>query len=310
MAEQPATEPGSPEDFDRQPAVARLETDWFCDGCGYNLHTQPVRRDTRTRLLLCRCPECGGLQAVRNGTTAGRAWLHRLGMLGLFFWILLLLGLVFGFGSAQLVVTAGMLEELTFYRPVNVAPAPPPAASAPTTTSTDTTAAPPDQIVRIGDVTVRAPSVPALPGSTGNRGTTTVWRRTVRAEFEHQTFFMILMRGLAVVAGFGLIALLTIALHHWPRWGYAVPAVLVPLVLGYGLWYFWCAEYPHLRDWATGHIAWNTVAGLAGGLAAVFLGRPFARLAVVLALPPRIRQVLAFLWLADARMPPAVSAGE
>ena len=52
----------------------QLHVDAFCTGCGYNLHGQPVTRDERTGIFLCRCPECGQYHAAGLGVTAASAW--------------------------------------------------------------------------------------------------------------------------------------------------------------------------------------------------------------------------------------------
>ena len=51
-------------------------------------------------------------------------------------------------------------------------------------------------------------------------------------------------------------------------------------------------------------------AHLAGGVAGIYLGRPFARAIVSALLPPRVRQFLAFLWLADGKQPPPVVSAQ
>lgn len=260
-------------EFDQQPAVARVESDRFCDGCGYNLHTQVVRRDGRTQLLLCRCPECGRFHAVRDSVTAGRVWLQRVGTLGLFVWMLLVLAGGFSLGAGQLAVSIGTLDELTTYRPTSMPVA--------------TTSGPGGR----------------MSYSTSN----TVWQRQVREEMRQYGAFMALMLGLAFALGFALAALMTITMHHWPRWGYLGPVIVVPVVAGLLTFYIWGNDYAHLRDWAVRYILLDGAANLLGGLVGVLCGRPFARLLATLILPPRVRQVVAFLWLADGKLPPSVA---
>ena len=78
-------------DFDDRPVVARVETDRFCERCGYNLRSASVRQDPRTDLLLCRCPECGKFHAANDAATAGRLWLRRMTTALLWRWILLII---------------------------------------------------------------------------------------------------------------------------------------------------------------------------------------------------------------------------
>jgi hypothetical protein len=279
-------------EFDRQPEVAFVETDRYCEGCGYNLRTQPVRREARTRVLLCRCPECGGFQPVREGITAGRAWLQRLGTLGLLLWIVTLLSVWFGLGAAQVGFAIIPLEELTRYRQV-VIPAPPaqsqPAAGGATTTMTTTSG----QRITI-----------TQSGTT----TTTTYRREVREYYPYYRAFMALMHASSFGLGFLLTLIAVVVLHHWRRWGYLVSAVFVSLATGLLTWYVWSIECPHLLDWSEPIIARQSAAHLAGALTGILLGRPFARLLATLMLPGKLRQVLAFLWLVDGKRPPTVGA--
>ena len=93
--------------------VSHIETDRYCAECGYNLRTQPVWRDDRTRILLARCPECGGFAAIDNATTATSPWLNRVATLFLFIWILAVLWAFVGLSFAQGAVIYTTLEELT-----------------------------------------------------------------------------------------------------------------------------------------------------------------------------------------------------
>jgi len=278
-------------DFDRQPTVARVEIDRFCDGCGYNLRTQPVRQLGQTGLLLCRCPECGRLQSARDSTTAGRLWLGRLGTLLLFVWIIVVLGAGFGLAAAQVGLTFVPLEEFSRYQPItSIVPTPPiPAASMPIGAPQSTIT-----IIQQGGVTYR---------------TVTSLQRQVRADVPYYLPFILLMRGLSFSSGFVLAMLAAVVLYHWRRWGYLIPVVAISVGAGLLVWGIWRNEQPHLLDWANPHILAHAAAHLAGGLAGILLGRPLARLIATLVLPPRVRQVLAFLWLVDGKEPPAVSAG-
>jgi len=104
--------------FAALPKVAAVEIDRYCENCGYNLRTQPVRRDDRTQVPLVRCPECGRYQAAAQTATPLRPWLQRLGVFGLWAWMLFLLW----FGGFLLflsgVVSYGTLHELASWRQV------------------------------------------------------------------------------------------------------------------------------------------------------------------------------------------------
>lgn len=107
-------------EFTRLPQIACVETDRFCDACGYNLRTQAVRRDPRTEILLCRCPECGRFHPASEAATAGRLWLQRLMTLLLAFWIILIGSAVCGFAVGQGSITAFTLDALTYNERVSM----------------------------------------------------------------------------------------------------------------------------------------------------------------------------------------------
>jgi hypothetical protein len=92
------------EPFHALAELGQIETDYYCGGCGYNLHRQAVRRDPRTQILLCRCSECGRYHEARLHSSAGSVWLQRLGKLGLGLWVLLLIGALAIIGMIQLVL--------------------------------------------------------------------------------------------------------------------------------------------------------------------------------------------------------------
>jgi len=284
-------------EFDRQPAVAYIETDRFCDGCGYNLRTQPVRREPRTDLLVSRCPECGRFQPARDGTTAGRVWLRRLGTLLLLVWIMTVLGTGFGLAAAQVGLTLVPLEELTVYRRVTI-PAPNSPTSAPGVAPVSPSGSP-GVVIQSGTIVIQPGNVTAT--------TTTTYRREVRDRVPYYAEFVTLLRGLSFALGFVLAMLAAVVLYHWRRWCYVVPVVVVSVGAAVLVWYIWRVDQPRLLGWATPHIIAQAAAHFAGGLAGILLGRPLARLIATIVLPPRVRQVLAFLWLADGKQPPTVA---
>jgi hypothetical protein len=267
----PHSDAGALADFDQQPLVARLETDRFCDQCGYNLHSQAVRRDARTGLLLCRCPECGRFHSARDGVTVGRVWRQRIGTLALFAWVLTILGASLVLALIQVGIAAGTLDELTTYCEVPLSAAGP---------------LQPAERARIS---------PAE---------STVWRQQPRELTSEYIAFLWLMYALAAAVGWAFAMLLVVTMHHWRRVGYLVPVTLLPAAVGAIIWYIWSVTCPHLSEWGAGYILRLAGANLAGGVLGVCFGRPLARLVVTLVLPPRIRQVLAFLWLADGKPPP------
>ncbi|MFG0331505.1 MAG: hypothetical protein ACF8PN_16580 [Phycisphaerales bacterium] len=99
--------------FDRWEMCARVESDRYCEGCGYNIRSQPVRRDPRTEILLIRCPECERFEAARDASLAGRTWMRRVGGVILVIWICTLLWLEFGAVMAQVGMSMLTLDETT-----------------------------------------------------------------------------------------------------------------------------------------------------------------------------------------------------
>lgn len=257
------------------PLVGRVETDRFCVGCGYNLHTQGVWRDPATQLLVCRCPECGRFDAVGGTVTAGQMWLRRIALPLLFFWIIIVVGVPLGlsFGQAGLVIET--LEELTYYAPTSTAPAPTTQMTLPS-----------------GQVVAYQTNVP--------------WTRQPRGDFPYRRLVIATLLGVAGLMGFCLVAWAAVVAHHWRRSGYWILACLPPLGAGGLVWYIWAHDFPLLRDWATPYVVGLTLANVVGGALGVYFGRPATRLTLTLTLPPRIRQTLAFLWIADGKPPPRV----
>ncbi len=274
MADKPASDTTPLADFDQQPLVARLETDRFCDHCGYNLHSQAVRRDARTGLLLCRCPECGSFHSARDGVTVGRIWRQRFGTLALFMWVLSVLGMTLILGLAQFGIIISTLEELTTYKEVPLSAAGP----------------------------LRPNQQWAVNSSAG-----TVYMRQPQDVGRDEEHFRWLMFALSAVVGGTFATLLVVTMHHWRRFGYFVPVALLPAAAAALARWGWSLEAPRLSAWGDSYILGLASANLAAGLLGVRFGRPLARLVVMLVLPPRTRQVLAFLWLADGKTPPRVA---
>lgn len=256
------TERGAP------PAVVgRIEVDRFCDGCGYNLFSQGVFRDAHTQLLVCRCPECGRFHHAAGGATIAHLWLHRLALLALWLWILVIVGIVVGLAAAQGGLLIETLEELTMY------------ASVGTSTTQQT----------LPDGTV-------ITYQVGH-----ALRRVVETDYPYYELFLLLVAATATAIGFGLAAWVVVVLHHWRRWGHFVVVTIVVLGVGGIVWGVWAGNFPLLAGWAVPYSAGLTLAALAGGVTGVYLGRPLARLIVRLLLPPRLRTSLGFLWLADGK---------
>jgi hypothetical protein len=100
--------------FDAADAVTQIQTDRFCFKCAYNLLGQAVRREPCTGTPMVCCPECGTLQPVTEGRRATTTVLRRFGLLLLFIHIGIVLSVLVTLGSAQVGMTIGAVEELTY----------------------------------------------------------------------------------------------------------------------------------------------------------------------------------------------------
>lgn len=241
-------------------AVAHVDLDRYCGCCGYNLRTLAVYRDEHTGIPLVRCPECGTFHPANDMATALRPWLHRICALALGGWILTLLSVFFLLGLAAGATTYGTLDELTTYGGT--------------------------QVTRIGNQTtytysggLRVPEV-----------------REPRPE---DKYFVAFMLASSFVNAFLTAMVAVLAFPHWRRHWYlalVLPLALVANVIAALTWHF---EAPHLFTWGIGFIVAHGCVQLLGGIVGINAGRPLARLAVRIFLPPRVRPHLAYIWLAD-----------
>jgi hypothetical protein len=101
--------------FETWPAVTQIQTDRCCDGCGYNLHRQIVRREPRTRVLMARCPECGRFDPASDLGARAALWLRRLAAVLMVSWAVIVVSGALGLGFTQGVTTYLTLDELTTY---------------------------------------------------------------------------------------------------------------------------------------------------------------------------------------------------
>lgn len=236
-------------------AVGRLETDRFCEGCGYNLHGQLVFREPHTALLVSRCPECGRLAPAGAGVTAAYAWLRRLGTLLLFIWIVVIIGVIVGLASTHVTVSVVALDEFTWYRPIPVS---------------------------------------QLTGGYTNR-----WNCSVKENYPYWGWVVTGFASVSAASGFLIAAWMAVTMHHWRRRLYITPVAVFAVGTAYFVWLAWSRAVPQLGDWCVPYLVSFGAAHLLGGIAGTWAGRPLARLAVRIALPPGLRPMLAFLWRAD-----------
>jgi hypothetical protein len=246
----------------RAAPVACIELDRFCEHCGYNLRTLPVYRETRTGIPVVRCTECGRFQSANDTSTALRPWLHRATSVLLITWMLAIVAGFFFLGLAEGATSYATLDELT---------------------------------IRGGSESRRV-------------GTTTIYTWTgnygpleVKADFpEYKLFVTLILTGSFMIAfSCGLFAV--VVLPHWRRVAYVGLMLAMPIVVGCLVAIAWAHDAPHLFDWGLPYVGAHTGLQLLGGVVGVIFGRPLARLAVHIFLPPSVRPRLAYLWLADGK---------
>jgi hypothetical protein len=262
--------PGKTSDV-QSPTMACIDLDRFCINCGYNLRTLPVCHDERTGIPIVQCTECGRFQSANDASTALRPWLDRLTLLLLGLWILLIIAVVFNLGMAEVAVSYANLEELTEHAGSTVQ--------------------------RIGNMTIR------------NR-INTLAPLEVHTDFpEYELFVASMVFGSFMIA-FACALFIVVTVPHWPRIAYVAIMVAMPIIAAIIVTIIWHNDAPHLLLWGLPYIAAHFGAQLIGGISGATFGRPLARGAVRVFLPPSVRPRLAYLWLADRQAFPRPSADE
>ena len=246
--------------------VAHVELDRFCEGCGYNLRTLPVYRDEHTGIPVVRCTECGRFQSANDAATALRPMLHRATSVLLVVWMLTIIAAFIHLAVAEGALSYATLDELTIHEGY--------------------------QSRRI------------------NNTTTYTWSGSSRAlqvnqDYRDYELFVTTILSVSLLVAFGVGRFTVVVVPHWRRRAYAGLVLAMPVVAGALVALIWSKEAPHLFDWGLPYIAAHTGVQMLGGLAGIILGRPVARLAVRIFLPPGVRPKLAFLWLADNKPLPA-----
>ena len=263
-----------PPSFDQLPQLGQVELDRFCTGCGYNLRQQAIRQETHTRLLLCRCPECGAFEPANQATTRPKSWFAQIVYLFWLIWIVAMGTALVGAAAANIGLSHDLGELLSetryFDDPI------------------------PDPRAKDSD------SV-----------------RTINFEYDLRPLtgeYALEVAGRvlgAFAVGAGLLALAVLFVPHWPRKGYAWLALGFPLV---ALIAFYCSQLIdyYILDYATQALMlWIWLSPLlivlfsiAGGLTAICIARPIARLVIRILIPARQRGPFAYLWLVDGKTPP------
>jgi hypothetical protein len=253
---------------ERRPAtpspVSCIDLDRFCGGCAYNLRTLPVYLDDRTGIPIVRCPECGTIQSANDASTALRPWLHRATFVLLIGWMIAITGAFGLLGLAEGSLSNATLDEFTA-----------PAGS---------------RIQRIGTTITRTWS-----GS---------GPLEVTPDYPQYKLILGTMLGCSLAMGFAGGMLAVVAFPHWRKIYCAALVAGLPIAAGVVVALGWNYEAPHLFDWGAWHFGAHAVTQVLGGLAGVVFGRPAARLAARILLPPAVTPKLAYLWLADGKSIP------
>ena len=249
------------------PVIGHVQTDTFCEGCGYNLHTQAVVRDERLGILVCRCPECGRYTAAGHGTSAARVWLNRLATVLLIWWVLFLLVL---FGLCTLfegmVAYAHVRNQLEWQQD-----------PLPTTN-------------RFSGMYYRGHYVV--------RHTPPEETDQLEQEREEQIIITCVAGGLGFING----SLFAVLLWHCKGWRRLF--ALLPPVIGCGIVILpWNGDISmrYVRDWAVAQVGLFLLLESAAVVVGLFIGRPIARGVFRILIPPKLRQHLAFLWTVDGK---------
>lgn len=250
------------------PVVGTVQTDTFCETCGYNLLTQAVMRDARLGILVCRCPECGRYHAAGKISSAARVWLNRLGTSLLFAWVVFLL-LSFGlcalfFGMLAYGHTVGLTQVHTFTEP-------------------NPHFYGQSRYVARYDVYKPSPDDPETDA-----------RRS-----QDLMMFTIVTGCLSLLTG-GAFSTFCWHLRGWRRY-----LIFFPALLGCGIDVALWVNDPMtewVRHWGVRQIGYWLLFELAGITVGIFIGRPVARGVLRILLPARVRQHLAFLWITDGKV--------
>jgi hypothetical protein len=299
-APRPAPSPATPHDT---PTGYHIQADRPCARCGFNLFGQPIVREPHYNLTAARCPECGQLAALQEYPALGR-WANRWARVLAAAWIVLLLGAA----AAQFGPTFGMLIAAVEIASEDFGQTIAAAFTAWETANRD--------------------------GVTTNAGTFGGWNLIETAWWnEHRDQLIASKGGVRGVidrrAGWllGPFCLVSFAAGlFWSvcllgarRRATVIPALL-PLALAMTIVWFvqgtaliGAGNMTYAHDLATTTVRSFIVAVFGGSAGAcvllgVWQGRRLARVAVRLALPPRMRSALAILWTRDGLPPPSATA--
>lgn len=294
-------------------ALGVIETDAFCEGCGFNLHTQHVWRDDRLGIAVCRCPECGKHHAAGMRSTSTAAWARRLALVGLLIYVLIALSFVvgsfflfFGIDVAAMEMATQTRVETVDGKAVQFSYGPP--SQSPFWFRMGDSSQTP---LPLSDVVNRTTLIPTLGGP--DRNDVNFYRSDpplIAFIVVGTTFTLATFLDGCIVAAFA---------WFWRR-GWSAVWLLMPFLAAVVVLSMQLSDqqYTYMganRPRREGESIWYAIT--AGMLvcqcvllgAGLLLGRPIARFALTVLIPPKSRQLFAFLWHRDGlTMPSAATA--
>ena len=302
MTQPPPPDPSAAPDTAAEPAADTpaetpvhhlLTGDRLCSGCGYSLVHQPILREPTYGLLIVRCPECGVVAPLQEYPMLGR-WATRLAAIGAAAWLAVLLGVL---AASTLAITVSGFIAWESGR----------------STTIDTL----EELVRDEtgmDIAGGYPP-PEFAAWCAAEGMPAIARRMIESADGAWSVPGVAVNALGFVPFplLGGLALSVLLLHRRPATAAALGLIVTMGIAGLILWFNVRAEaasgFIRSRDVAFLAVGWRIV--LVGMLlnATVFavacvFGRSITRWLIRLAVPPRMRGSLAFLWLADDLPPP------
>ena len=255
----------APVETQNAPIIGHVQADAFCEGCGYNLHTQAVTRDERLGILICRCPECGRFAAAGNLTPTRQVWLNRLGLGLLIVWVLFLLGVFAVLTIFHGVVASGFVQEAVMFENV-------------------------------------PPANPRNPGAVWRYHYVPRPSPRDAEQASRESFQMAVMVLLTVLLGAVPGGVVSVCMWHVRDWRRLV--AFVPALVGVGIAFLVWTNEPSAREVqgiVQKRLGLCLLLESVGVLLGLLLGLWFARGALSILVPPKARQHLAFLWTIDGK---------
>lgn len=242
--------------FEKLPVVCLLDLDQACHICNQNLRTQPVRRDPRTRILVCRCPQCGEFHPVPESITADVSsdWMKYLARSLMLLWLIIVGGLGLGLAMYQCASHLLFLELVTTHQTMS------------------------SNLAHLSGI---------------EEFVTRYVPKRHLLEYKYLAFaavtFTIAIVGVAFTA-------IPVVFYHWRRWSIAAFCFIEPAITAGLACVIWRMNAPELFHWGACVIGLLAGTQVIAALAGVILGRPLVRILIHLAVPPHLRDVLRHLW--------------